>query len=322
MEKVILAKQIEDEATEMRKAFCETLIELADRNPQIVLFDADLMSAMGTKPFQAKYPERTVDCGIQEANMVGMACGASILGKVPFVHTFAPFITRRAADQVFVSGVYNKANVKLIGSDPGITAALNGGTHMPFEDMGIMRGMPGMTVMEPTDTVMLRDIVKQAADIYGMFYIRLVRKNVRKVFEEGSRFAIGKAAALRSGRDVTIIASGYCVAEAMEAAQQLAGEGIEARVLNMFTWKPLDEEAVCRSARETGCIVTAENHHVINGLGSAVAECLVKNCPVPVEMVGVQDEFGEVGATDYLRERFGLTAPHIAIAVKRAMGRK
>ena len=314
--------RIEKESGEMRKAFCQVLIDLAKEDPRIVLLDADLMGAMGTKPFQKEFPERTIDCGVQEANMVGMACGLSIEGKVPFVHTFGPFVTRRAADQVFISGAYNKANVKLIGSDPGITASYNGGTHMPFEDMGIMRGMPTMTIIEPTDIAMLRDIVKQVAGIYGMFYLRLVRKGCMKVYEDGSTFEIGKAALLRDGTDATVIASGYCVAEALSAADMLAAEGISVRVLNMFTWKPIDEAAIKAAAAETGAIVTAENHNVINGLGSAVAEVLVKNKPCPVEMVGVQDEFGEVGPESYLRERFNLTDNDIAAAVKKAIARK
>ena len=314
--------RIEKESGEMRKAFCQVLIDLAKEDPRIVLLDADLMGAMGTKPFQKEFPERTIDCGVQEANMVGMACGLSIEGKVPFVHTFGPFVTRRAADQVFISGAYNKANVKLIGSDPGITASYNGGTHMPFEDMGIMRGMPTMTIIEPTDIAMLRDIVKQVAGIYGMFYLRLVRKGCMKVYEDGSTFEIGKAALLRDGTDATVIASGYCVAEALSAADMLAAEGISVRVLNMFTWKPIDEAAIKAAAAETGAIVTAENHNVINGLGSAVAEVLVKNKPCPIEMVGVQDEFGEVGPESYLRERFNLTDNDIAAAVKKAIARK
>lgn len=311
-----------DDPVEMRKVFCDTLMELAEKNKDIIVLDADLMGAMGTKPFLQKFPEQTVDCGIQEANMVGVAAGLSAVGKVPFVHTFAPFITRRACDQVFVSGAYAKLNVKLVGSDPGITAALNGGTHMPFEDMGIMRGIPEMTVLEPTDTVMLADIIRQISGVYGMHYMRLVRKQSVRIYEDGSTFEIGRAVTLREGKDVTIITSGYCVAEALKAAEELSVRGIGARVLNMFTWKPLDTEAVVKAARETGAIVTAENHNVINGLGSAVAEALVKNSPVPVEMVGVQDQFGEVGPVDYLAERFELKAENIVAAVEKVRMRK
>ena len=185
-----------------------------------------------------------------------------------------------------------------------------------------MRGIPTMTVVEPTDIVMLKNLMPQIADTYGMFYMRLVRKGVRKVYEPGSTFTIGKAVHLREGKDVTIIASGYCVAEAISAAKILQEQGISARVLNMFTWKPLDEQAVIEAAAETGAIVTAENHNVINGLGSAVSEVLAKHNPAPVEMVGVQDEFGEVGPVDYLRERFGLTDENIVAAVHRVLARK
>lgn len=322
MTKTILAKENGKDIANMRDAFCAALLDLAAENEKIVLLDADLMGAMGTKPFQKKYPERTVDCGIQEANMIGMACGLSVQGKIPFAHTFAPFCTRRACDQIFISGAYNHANVKVIGSDPGITAAYNGGTHMPFEDMGIMRGIPGMTVVEPTDIVMLRNLMPQIAATEGMIYMRLVRKDVKKVYEDGSSFELGKAAVLSEGTDVTIIASGFCVSEAISAAKILAEQGVSVGVINMFTWKPIDEEVILRAAANTGAIVTAENHNIINGLGCAVSEVLVKNKPVPVEMVGVNDEFGEVGPVSYLRERFGLTDTAIAEASLRAIKRK
>lgn len=321
MSKIMLAKNHGKDVMDMRSAYCDSMIDMAKKDERIVALDADLMGAMGMKPFAEKFPERTFDCGIQEANMIGVACGISVWGKIPFAHTFAPFCTRRACDQVFMSGAYNRANVKVVGSDPGITAAYNGGTHMPFEDMGIMRGIPNMTVVEPTDIVMLKNLLPQIAETYGMFYMRLVRKDVRKVYEEGSSFEIGKAARLSDGKDVAIIASGFCVAEALEAVEILKAEGIHARLLDMFTWKPLDEEAVLWAAA-TGAIVTAENHNVVNGLGSAVSSLLAATCPTPVEMVGIQDEFGEVGPVNYLRERFGLTAENIAEAARRAVARK
>ncbi len=314
--------EIKKDAVDMRDAYCSSLIRLADEDERIIALDADLMGAMGTKPFEKKYPERTVNCGIQEANMVGVACGMSAAGKVPFAHTFAPFMTRRACDQIFMSGAYAKMNVKLVGSDPGITAQLNGGTHMPFEDMGIMRLIPEMTVLEPTDVSMLEDLMPQIAAQYGMVYMRLVRKEVQQVYARGSQFTIGKAVRVREGSDATIIASGFCVAEAIRAAELLAQERIGVRILDMFTWKPLDREAILSAAAETGAIVTAENHNVINGLGAAVAEVLVRERPVPVEMVGVQDEFGEVGKLPYLAERFGLKAENIADAVRCVLKRK
>jgi transketolase len=317
-----ISKELANEKQAMRDAFCEVMMELAEKDRNIVLLDADLMGAMGTKPFAKKFPEQTVDCGIQEANMIGVACGLAAAGKIPFTHTFGPFATRRACDQVFMSGAYAKNNVKIIGSDPGITAQLNGGTHMPFEDMGIMRGIPEMTVLEPTDINMLKWIIREIAYRYGMFYVRLVRKECVKVYDDGTEFEWGKAVTLKDGKDVTIISSGYCVSESLKAADMLEKDGISARVVNMYCWKPVDEEIIKKAAAETGAIVTAENHNVINGLGSAVAEVLVKNKPVPMEMIGSQDEFGEVGKLPYLSERFKMNAPYIAEASKKVMERK
>lgn len=317
-----VVKEFVPEKQAMRDAYCEAMMSLAEKDKNIIALDADLMGAMGMKPFQAKFPDQTVDCGIQEANMIGVACGLAAAGKIPFAHTFGPFATRRACDQVFMSGVYAKSNVKVIGSDPGITAQLNGGTHMPFEDMGIMRGMPTMTVLEPTDISMLKWMIPEIAYREGMFYVRLVRKDCVKVYEEDSCFEWGKSILLKDGRDVTIISSGYCVSESVKAAELLEKEGISARVINMYCWKPIDEEAVLRAVIDTGAIVTAENHNVINGLGSAVAEVLVKHKPVPMEMIGSQDEFGEVGYIDYLSERFKMNAPYIAEAAKKAISRK
>ncbi|HHX36539.1 MAG TPA: transketolase family protein [Clostridiaceae bacterium] len=322
MREAILASEIKDDEKEMRQAFCQSMIALAEENKDVVLLDADLMSAMGTKPFAKRFPERTVDCGVQEANMIGVACGLAVQGKIPFAHTFGSFATRRACDQVFLSGAYNKANVKIIGSDPGVTAAYNGGTHMPFEDMGIMRGIPTMTVIEPTDNVMLSYLIPLISAAYGIFYMRLVRKGVKKVYEEGSEFEIGKAVKLRDGKDATIVASGFCVPEALSAAQILAEQGINVRVLDMFTWKPIDEKAIVSAASETGAIVTAENHNIINGLGSAVAEVLATTEYAPLVRVGVEDEFGEVGPISYLRKRFGLTDEKIVDSVKEAIARK
>jgi len=321
METRIMA-ELEPEKTEMRQVFTNTLIQLAEKDPRIIVFDADLMSAAGTKPFSARFPERTFNCGVQEANMIGVAAGMSACGKVPFTHTFGTFATRRACDQVFLSGAYARLNVKMIGSDPGVTAALNGGTHMPFEDMGIMRGIPTMTIVEPTDNTMLAALIPQIVDSYGMCYIRMHRRITTKIFEDGSTFEIGKAALMQDGQDVTIISIGYCVAESVKAARILEQRGIRARLLNMFTLKPIDRDAVIKAARETGAIVTAENHNVINGLGSSVAEVLVQEHPVPLEMVGVKDEFGEVGLVDYLAERFGLTADFIVSAAEKAIIRK
>lgn len=315
-----IARVQEDQ--EMRSVYCSTLMDLAGRDQRIVVLDADLMSSMGMIPFGKAYPERTFNVGIQEANMVGVAAGLSATGKIPFAHSFATFATRRCFDQIFLSCGYAKLNVRIVGSDPGVTAAYNGGTHMPFEDMGILRTVPNITILEPTDSVMLRNLVEQTANLYGVFYIRLLRKNAIKVYEEGSTFKIGKAAQLVEGSDITIIATGIMVDEALKAADFLAEEGISARVLNMFTLKPIDKEAIIKAAKETGSIVTAENHNIVNGLGSAVAEVIAENVLVPLERVGVNDQFGEVGPVDYLKEKFGLTAADIVDKARKAVARK
>jgi transketolase len=322
MFKVILFSNNVSEEVEMRKVYCETLIGLAENNRQVMVLDADVMACVNTKAFAERFPERSINCGIQEANMYGVAAGLSATGKIPYAQTFAPFCTRRACDQIFMSCAYAKLNVKIIGSDPGIIAALNGGTHMPFEDVGIMRTIPGMTVIEPTDTVMLRYMIAKIAEEYGTHYIRMARRIVTKIYEAGSSFEIGKAVQIRDGSDVTIIACGYCVAEAVKAAEILATRGVSARVIDMFTIKPIDRETVIKAAEETGAIVTAENHNIMGGLGSAVAEVLAENRPTPMERIGIEDVFGEVGPVDYLAERFGLTTGHIVKKTERALERK
>jgi len=221
-----------------------------------------------------------------------------------------------------VSCAYSRLNVRILGTDPGVTAAYNGGTHMPFEDMGVLRSIPGITLIEPTDPVMVENIVRQLAAAYGVYYIRMARKNVAAIYENGSIFEIGRGNVLRNGGDVTIIASGIMVAEALSAAAALENEGIYARVVDMFTWKPMDSELVKKCAEETGAIVTAENHNIVGGLGSAVAEALAKSRPVPMEMVGVKDLFGQVGPEDYLRKIYSLTPEAIVDAAKKAIGRK
>lgn len=308
----------------MAEVYAETMIRLMEENPDVVELEADLGACiMGGKMDDIdRYPGQLINCGIQEANMVGAACGMAAAGKIPFAHSFAPFISRRANDQIFISGCYSGANVKLTGSDPGIMAAYNGGTHMPFEDVAALRAFPGLTILEPTDEVMLESLLCRLVKEKGMYYIRCARKAVVKIYEEGQAFTIGKGIIVREGCDVTIIASGIMVAEALMAADRLEKEGISARVVDMFTIKPLDEELVLRCAEETGAIVTAENHSVYNGLGSAVCEAVCENVPVPVERIGVHDSFGEVGDMEYLKKKFHLTAEDIAIKAKAAAARK
>ncbi len=319
---IILKNNIVSDKTMMRDRYCNTLIEMAKNNKNIVVLDADLMSSMGMNNFKKTFPERTFNCGIQEANMIGVAAGLSATGKIPFAHTFGPFATRRVMDQVFISAAYAKLNVRIIGSDPGITAAYNGGTHMPFEDMAVMRTIPTVTVLEPTDGVMLIDLVKQTEKLYGVFYIRLQRKNPIAIYEEGSTFDIGKGVILKDGKDVTIFSSGIMVKESLDAADKLQEKGISARVVNLFTWKPIDSKLIETCARETGAIVTAENHNVISGLASAIASEVCSSYPVPMETVGIFDEFGEVGSQDYLRVRFKLTADEIVLKTLKVISRK
>lgn len=318
----IIAKDRVKEEIEMRDAYCSTLIELAKKDDRVVVLDADLMKSMGMMPFKEVFPERAFDVGIQEANMIGVAAGLSATGKIPFAHSFGPFATRRCFDQIFLSCGYAKLNVRITGSDPGITAAFNGGTHMPFEDMGILRNIPNITILEPVDSTMLKNLLEQTIEPYGVFYIRLLRKNAVKIYESGSSFKIGKAVQLKDGKDVTIFATGIMVDEALKAAERLSSEGISARVVNIFTLKPIDKEFIIKCAEETKAIVTAENHSIINGLGSAVAEVIAENIPVPMERVGVKDLFGEVGPVDYLMKRFELTADDIIKSVKRVLDRK
>lgn len=317
-----IAYEISTEEREMRSVFAEVMDEMALQDERVIYFDADLMNSIGMIGFSKRYPTRTFNCGIQEANMIGVAAGTSAVGMIPFVHTFGCFATRRVLDQVFVSAAYAKLNIRIVGSDPGVTASYNGGTHMPFEDLGLMRGIPEVTVLEPTDSVMLADILRQTKDMYGVFYIRLSRKKTEKVYEDGSTFSIGKAVTIREGKDVTIVATGIMVTEAMRAADILQKFGVSSKVLNIFTLKPLDTEAIVIAAKETGAIVTAENHSIINGLGSSVAEALSENYPVPLERIGVNDAFGEVGSVEYLKKRFHLTAEDIVEKVNKVISRK
>ncbi len=318
---ITVAKELKKDSRMMRAVYCDTLMEMAETDSRVVALDADLMNSMGMKPFQKKFPDRTFNCGIQEADMVGIAAGLSATGKVPFAHTFGPFASRRCFDQIFISAAYAQLNVRIIGSDPGITAAYNGGTHMPFEDMALLRTIPGATVLEPTDGVMLENLLRQVKDLYGVFYIRLLRKEPVMIYEPGSTFEIGKGVVLRDGTDVTLISSGFLLPDTLEAAELLQKRGIRARVVDMFTWKPIDTELIVKCAKATGAIVTAENHSIIGGLGSAVAEVLVENAPVPMERIG-SDRFGEVGSVDYLKKAFHMTAEDIAAKAEKAVQRK
>ena len=313
---------IKNEKEEMRNKFASIMTEFAQSDKNVVYLDCDVINSIGMTEFSTRFPERTVNCGIQEANMIGVASGMSATGLIPFTHTFGPFAVRRVVDQIYISAAYADLNIKMIGSDPGITAAYNGGTHMPIEDLGILRTIPNITILEPVDSVMLEDLLRQIKDIYGVFYVRLSRKVAESIYEEGSTFTIGKAAKLRDGSDVTIFASGVSVADSLRAADILKNQGISAAVINIFTLKPIDKEAIIEEAHKTGAIVTVENHTINNALGSAVSEVLTENCPVPMERIGIRDRFGEVGDMNYLREVFGMTVEDIVSAAKRTIARK
>lgn len=317
-----VVSEIKPEKVEMKTTFANVMDELAANDPAVAYFDCDVLNSTGMLGFCKKYPERGVDCGIQEANMISVAAGASAVGMKPFTQTFGPFAARRVIDQVYISAAYAKLNVRMFGCDAGVTASYNGGTHMPIEDMGLMRTIPEVTLIEPTDSVMLADLMRQTKDMYGVFYFRTTRKVTDQIFEEGSTFEIGKAVTLREGTDLTLITSGYCVSDTLAAAEALAAEGISARVLNIFTWKPIDEEAIIAAAKETGAIVTVENHNIVNGLGSAVAEVVAENYPIPMKRIGVPDRFGEVGSIDYLKGIFGMTKDDIIKAAKDILSRK
>jgi len=319
---VIVRDTLDREPRMMRDVYCSTLVNLAATDTRIMALDADLMGSSGMKPFLEKYPDRFINCGIAEANMVGVAAGLSAAGRIPFAHSFGVFASRRICDQLFMSAAFADLNVRIVGTDPGVTAAFNGGTHMPLEDMAVLRAIPGVTLVEPTDAVQLEALIPQMVENHGVFYLRLARKNAVSIFAPGSRFTIGKGVTLRDGQDVTLIASGIMTAEALKAARLLSELGISARVVNLFTWKPLDVELIEACARQTGAIVTCENHNIIGGLGGAVCETLCETYPVPVERIGTHDEFGEVGPVDYLCSRFHLNDVDIAAAARRVIDRK
>ena len=310
------------EARELRDIFCEVLMQEAERDTRVCLLEADLMLAAGTYPFNSKFPDRTFNVGVCEANMMSVAAGLAAMGKIPVATTFTPFASRRVYDQVFLSICYAGLNVKIRGLDPGIAAQLNGGTHMCFEDVGLMRNIPNMTVVEPIDEIQMRRMLPEIIRHDGPVYFRTFRMNADKIYNDDYEFVWGKPDRLCDGCDVTIMASGILVQNALDAAALLRAEGISARVYNVHTIKPLHTETVLAAATETGAVVTVENHNVVNGLGSAVAEVLVENAPVPMERVGIRDCFGEVGKLDYLQKRFSLEASDIAAAARRVVGRK
>ena len=315
----------EKDSRACRDAVALPLKEMMAEDKSIVYVDCDLMGCINTKQLVAAYPERALQAGIAEANAAGVCAGLAATGKTVFMHTFGTFASRRIYDQIYMSAAYADLTVHVLGSDAGVSAAFNGGTHMPLEDAGMYLSIPETTVTDPADYAQLASIVRQLPGIEkGVTFTRFVRKDVIRIYDEGSEFEIGKGVVLHESDNdaATIITSGIMVDEALKAYEALKEEGISVRVIDMFTWKPLDEELVIKCAKETGAIVTAENHNVTCGLGSVVANCLSRNCPTIQEFVGVQDVFGQVGPQNYLMDRFGLRAANIVEAVKKAIARK
>jgi transketolase len=306
----------------MRDVFVKAMIREAERDERLILIHADTMKVSGAVPMKQRFPERVLNVGIAEANMVGIAAGLSAWGKVPVVFTFTPFATRRCYDQIVVSISYARLNAKIVGTNPGVTSEANGGTHLSVEDVAIMRAIPGMTVVEAADGIQLDRMMPVILSHSGPVYLRLARIEATNIYDSAYEYALGKGDILTQGRDVSLIASGVMVTPALEAARLLGNSGIGARVLNLHTIKPIDRELVIKAARETKAIVTVENGSIIGGLGGVVAETLVETCPTLMKRIGIEDIFGEVGPLAYLYERFGLTVENIVSSAKELISRK
>lgn len=305
-----------------REGYGNALVEFADQYDFVVL-DADLAEATKTVKFKKAHPERFFDCGIAEGNMMSVAAGIASTGKTVFASSFAMFASGRAFEQVRNSIGYPHLNVKIGATHAGITVGEDGATHQCNEDIALMRTIPGMTIVNPSDAVEAREAVRAALQTKGPFYLRFGRYAVPVINERSDyKFELGKGVQLSDGKDVTIVATGIMVAMALEAKEMLAAEGISARVINIHTIKPIDKDILIRAAKETGAIVSAEEHNVIGGLGSAVAEVLAENCPVPMQRVGVMDTYGHSGTVPALLEKYGLTPARIAEAAKKVIKRK
>lgn len=304
----------EKDSRQFKNVIGETVASLLEEDEKVVWLDADLMGCSGTNKLYGKN-DRVVNCGIAEANMAGIAAGLSASGMKPYAHTFGPFASRRCFDQVFLAAGYAKNPITMIGTDPGITAAFNGGTHMPFEDVALYRSLPEATIFDITDVPMLVAALKMSKDMPGVKFIRVPRKDSYQVYEDGASFTPGKAEVLREGKDGVIVASGIMVHEALQAAEALSADGIEMTVIDPITIKPLDADTIRACAEKTGLVVVAENHNHIGGLTSAVQEAIT-GLALKFGYVAIEDEFGEVGPQDYLRERFDLTCDHIVKVVK------
>lgn len=310
------------EAVATRDAYGEALVKLGETRQDLVVLDGDLSGSTKTGVFGKKFPNRFFDLGIAEQNIICAAAGFAMSGKLPFVSTFAVFAPGRCFDQIRLQVAYNNLNVKIVATHAGITTGEDGASAQALEDVAAVRGIANMTVIVPADGPETEAAVFAAAKHEGPVYMRLGRAKVPVIYKDGCDFKIGRAHCLRDGKDATIIACGVMVAEALEATEKLASRGIEVRVLDMATVKPVDAEAIARAAEETGAIVTAEEHNILGGLGSAVAEVVGETRPVPMQRVGIQDVFGRSGAPRELMERYGLTSKDVAAAVEKVIARK
>ena len=307
-----LAENRQETGRELRDCVVETLQELMKDDDKITALEADLGGASGFTKIKKTNPDRFIQCGIAEANMMGVAAGLSLTGFKPFTHTFAPFATRRVFDQLFLSGAYAGNTINIYGSDPGFSVASNGGTHTAWEDVALIREIPGAVICDPADDVQMEWIIKEFSKMEGIHYVRSNRKAVRNVYKKGSSFKIGQGNILKEGKDILIIAAGQLVSEALDCAEELEKEGYSIEVIDMFTIKPLDEKLLIKEAKGKSKIVTIENHSIYGGLGSAVSEVIAENgIPVPVKRIGVKEKFGQVGTAEFLQEEFGLTAKQI-----------
>ncbi|MCQ2426124.1 MAG: transketolase family protein [Lachnospiraceae bacterium] len=306
-----------------REAYGDALVEFGAKYENIIVFDADLAEATKTCKFKKAYPDRFFDCGIAEGNMVSVAAGVATTGMIPFCSSFAMFTAGRAFEPIRNAIGYPHLNVKIGATHAGITVGEDGATHQCLEDLGTMRTIPGMVILNPADAVEARAAVEAAINYVGPVYMRFGRAAVPVLFDkETYKFEIGKGIQMAEGKDVTLVATGIMVSMALEAKELLKAEGIDARVINISTIKPLDKEIILRAAAETGAIVTAEEHNIIGGLGSAVAEAVCEGCPVPVVRVGVEDTFGRSGKVPPLLEYYGLTPANIAAKAKLAISLK
>lgn len=305
-----------------RQGWADALIELGEKNPRVVVLDADLSKSTLTCQFRDKFPKKFFNIGIAEQNMMNVAGGMSLTGLIPFVTTYGVFVSGRAWEQIRTTVCYGNLNVKIGGAHGGISVGPDGATHQALEEIAIMRVLPHMTVIVPADYYETKKAVLASMQIDGPVYIRFGREKVPVVSQPDDEFVVGKAKIMKEGADLSIIACGAMVVEALEAAMELLKEGIKAEVINLHTIKPIDSEAIISSARKTGAVVTAEEHQLFGGMGSAVAEVLVQNVPVPVEMVGIDDTFGESGQPRELMEKYGITAKEIIEKARKVMGRK